>query len=146
MPPSKNKPTFQKQMFLNLPVKDLNKSIEFFTKLGFTFNPQFTDKNATCMIIGENIFAMLLVEKYFKTFIKKEITDTNKSTETILALSTTSNEKVDNIMKKVISAGGLEPREPQDYGWMYSRSFQDIDGHLWEVFFMDENKMPKEMK
>ena len=146
MPPSKNKPTFQKQMFLNLPVKDLNKSIEFFTKLGFTFNPQFTDKNATCMIIGENIFAMLLVEKYFKTFIKKEITDTNKSTETILALSTTSNEKVDNIMKKVISAGGLEPREPQDYGWMYSRSFQDIDGHLWEIFFMDESKMPKEMK
>ena|SRR3989344_347724 len=134
------------QIFVNLPVKDLNKTIDFFTKVGFKFNPKFTDENATCMIIGENIFAMLLVEKYFKTFIKKEITDTNKSTETILALSTTSNEKVDNIMKKVISAGGLEPREPQDYGWMYSRSFQDIDGHLWEVFFMDENKMPKEMK
>jgi len=134
------------QIFVNLPVKDLNKTIDFFTKVGFKFNPKFTDENATCMIIGENIFAMLLVEKYFKTFIKKEITDTNKSTETILALSTTSNEKVDNIMKKVISAGGLEPREPQDYGWMYSRSFQDIDGHLWEIFFMDESKMPKEMK
>ena len=127
------------KIFVNLPVKDLNKSIEFFTKLGFTFNPQFTDENATCMIIGEDSFVMLLVEKFFKTFTKKAICDSTKSTEAILALSADSREKVDEMMNKVIEAGGIESREPQDHGWMYGRSFQDIDGHLWEVFFMDES-------
>lgn len=135
-----------KQIFLNLPVKDLNKTIEFFTKLGFKFNPQFTDENATCMIIGENIFAMLLVEKFFKTFTKKEISDSKKYTEAILALATDSRKKVDDMVKKAIDAGGKEPRESQDHGWMYGRSFEDIDGHLWEIFYMDESKMPKEMK
>ena len=129
------------KLFVNLPVKDLNKSINFFAKLGFTFNPQFTDENATCMIIGENIFAMLLVEKFYKTFTDKEICDSTKSTEAILALSADSREKVNEMIIKVISAGGIETRKPQDHGWMYGRSFQDVDGHLWEIFFMDESAM-----
>ena len=131
------------QIFVNLPVKDLSKTINFFTKLGFKFNPKFTDKNAACLIIGENIFAMLLVEKFFKTFTKKEICDTERSTESILALAVDSKEEVDEILKKVIKAGGKEPRDSQDHGWMYGRSFEDIDGHLWEVFYMNESEMPK---
>lgn len=132
-----------KQIFVNLPVRDLNKSIEFFTKLGFTFNPQFTDENATCMIIGENIFAMLLVEKFFKNFTKKEIADSNKTTEVILALSSDSRESVDDIVQKAIAAGGSAPNDKQDHGWMYQHGFQDIDGHLWEVMYMDESAIPQ---
>ena len=96
------------KIFVNLPVKDLNKTIEFFTKLGFRFNPQFTDENATCMIVGEDIFVMLLVEKFFKTFTKKEICDTSKNTEVIVALSAESREKVDQMINKAIEAGGRE--------------------------------------
>ncbi len=132
-----------KQIFINLPVKDLDKTIEFFTKLGFKFNPQFTDKNATCMIIGDNIFAMLLVEEFFKTFIKKEIADATIMTEVINAITVNSKQEVDEMIDKAIEAGAIEPREPQDHGWMYGRSFQDINGHLWEVFYMDESAMPK---
>lgn len=131
------------QLFVNLPVKDLDKSMAFFTKLGFTFNPQFTDKNAMCMIVGENIFAMLLVEEFFKTFTKKEMCDTAKSTEAILAISVESREKVEWMASMAVEAGGTEPRAPQDHEWMYGRSFQDVDGHLWEVFYMDETAMPK---
>jgi predicted lactoylglutathione lyase len=132
------------KIFVNLPVKDLNKTIEFFTKLGFTFNSQFTDENATCMIVGEDIFVMLLVEKFFKIFTKKEICDTTKDTEVIIALSAESREKVDQMINKVIEAGGSESREPQDHGWMYGRSFQDINGHLWEIIYMDESAVKKE--
>ena len=135
-----------KQIFVNLSVKDLHKSIEFFTKLGFKFNPQFTDENATCMIIGENMFAMLLVEKFFKTFTKKKICDAKKSTEVLVALSVESKKNVDEMIKKAIEAGGTEPRAPQDHGWMYGRSFEDINGHIWEIFYMDESAMPEEMK
>lgn len=131
-------------IFVNLPVKDLNKTVEFFTKLGFTFNPQFTDENATCMIVGKNIFVMLLVEKFFKTFTKKEISDTTKNTEAIVALSAQSREEVDQMMEKVVNAGGKEARDPQDHGWMYGRSFEDINGHLWEIFYMDESAKKKE--
>jgi uncharacterized protein len=131
-------------IFVNLPVKDLNKTVEFFTKLGFTFNPQFTDENATCMIVGKDIFVMLLVEKFFKTFTKKEISDTTKNTEAIVALSAQSREEVDQMMEKVLGAGGREGRDPQDHGWMYGRSFEDINGHLWEIFYMDESAMKKE--
>jgi uncharacterized protein len=131
-------------IFVNLPVKDLNKTVEFFTKLGFTFNPQFTDENATCMIVGKDIFVMLLVEKFFKTFTKKEISDTTKNTEAIVALSAQSREEVDQMMEKVLGAGGREARDPQDHGWMYGRSFEDINGHLWEIFYMDEGAMKKE--
>ena len=131
------------KIFVNLPVKNLKKSIEFFTKLGYKFNPQFTDEKATCMIISKDIYAMLIVEKFFKTFIKKQIVDTSKSTEVILALTVNSRQKVDDMIKKVISAGGIETRKPQDMGWMYGRSFQDIDGHLWEMFYMDQSKIKK---
>jgi len=131
-------------IFVNLPVKDLDKTVEFFTKLGFTFNPQFTDENATCMIVGKDIFVMLLVEKFFKTFTKKEISDTTKNTEAIVALSAQSREEVDQMMEKVLVAGGREARDPQDHGWMYGRSFEDINGHLWEIFYMDESAMKKE--
>jgi predicted lactoylglutathione lyase len=129
------------QIFVNLPVKDLSRTVEFFKKLGFAFNPQFTDENATCMIINDNIFVMLLVEKFFKTFTKKEICDTTKDTEVIIALSTESREKVDEMMQHVFEAGGKESREPQDHGWMYGRSFQDINGHLWEIIYMDEKAL-----
>jgi len=131
------------KIFVNLPIKDLNKSVAFFTKLGFSFNPQFTDENATCMIIGEDIFIMLLVEKFFKSFTKKDVCDTSKNTEAIVALSVESREKVDQMIEKVKEAGGSEPREKQDHGWMYGRSFEDIDGHLWEVFFMEESAIKK---
>ena len=129
------------KIFVNLPVKNLNKTIEFFTKLGFKFNPQFTDENATCMVVGEDIFVMLLVEKFFKTFTKKEICDTSKNTEVIVALSVEGREKVDKMINKAIEAGGRESREPQDHGWMYGRSFEDINGHLWEIIYMDENAL-----
>jgi hypothetical protein len=122
-------------------VKDLSRTVEFFKKLGFAFNAQFTDENATCMIINDNIFVMLLVEKFFKSFTKKEICDTTKDTEVIIALSTKSREKVDEMMQKVFKAGGKESREPQDHGWMYGRSFQDINGHLWEIIYMDEKAL-----
>ena len=131
-----------KQLFVNLPIKDIDKTKEFFTTLGFTFNPRFTDKNGACMVIGENIFAMLLAEPFFKSFIKKEVCDARTSTEVLLALSLENREQVDEMMSKALAAGGSEPRQPQDHGWMYGRAFEDIDGHIWEVFFMDESKMP----
>jgi uncharacterized protein len=131
------------KIFVNLPVKDLNKAKEFFTKLDFKFNPQFTDENAACMIVGENIFVMLLVEKFFKIFTKKEICDTTKNTEAIVALSADSKEKVDETINKAIESGGIESREPQDHGWMYGRSFEDIDRHIWEIIYMDENAIKK---
>jgi predicted lactoylglutathione lyase len=136
-----------KQIFVNLPVKNLNKTIEFFTRLGFKFNPQFTDENATCMIIGENMYAMLLVEKFFKGFIPgKEIADSFKSAEVLVAMSAQSREEVDRMTDTAVSAGGTEYREAEDHGWMYGRAFQDLDGHIWEILHMDESKMPEEMK
>jgi uncharacterized protein len=132
------------QIFVNLPVKDLNETVDFFTKLGFAFNPQFTDENATCMIVNNDIFVMLLVEKFFKTFTKKELCDTIKDTEVIVALSTESREKVDQMINNVIEAGGKEHRKPQDHGWMYGRSFEDINGHLWEVIYMNKNALKKQ--
>ncbi|MFC0271714.1 VOC family protein [Metabacillus herbersteinensis] len=127
------------KIFVNLPVKDLNKSINFFTEIGFEFNPQYTDENATCMVVSENIFVMLLVEDYFKTFTKKEISDSTKSTEVIVALSTESKEKVDELVNKALAAGGKSSNEPVDHGFMYGWSFQDLDDHLWELFYMDES-------
>jgi len=134
------------KIFINLPVKDLNNTIDFFTKLGFKFNPQFTDENATCMIVGEDIFVMLLVEKFFKTFTKKEICDTSKDTEVIVALSVESRGKVDQMINKAVESGGKESREPQDHGWMYGRSFEDIDKHLWEIIYMDESAVKNDEK
>jgi len=132
-----------KKIFVNLPVRDLNKSIQFFTKMGFRFNPKFTDQNATCMIINDTIFAMLIVEKVFKTFTPKKISNAKENTEVLLALSVESKKEVDSIMSKALAAGGKEPREAQDHGWMYGRSIEDLDGHIWEIFYMDEHKMPR---
>jgi predicted lactoylglutathione lyase len=125
------------QIFVNLPVKDLERSVQFFTRLGFTFDPQFTDENATCMIVGDNIFVMLLVESFFKTFTKKAICDATKSTEVLMALSTDSRKKVDELVAKAVAAGGTTPTEPKDHGFMYQHGYQDLDGHLWELFYMD---------
>ena len=131
------------KIFVNLPVKDLNRSVEFFTKLGYKFNPQFTDEKATCMIIGDDIFVMLLVEEFFKTFIKKEIADTAKTTESIICLSADSREKVDEMVNKAVGAGGTIYKEPQDNGFMYGHAYQDLDGHLWEIMWMDPSAINK---
>ncbi|MGG4452092.1 VOC family protein [Brevibacillus porteri] len=133
-----------KQIFVNLPVKDLNKSIDFFTAIGYEFNPQFTDQNAACLMIGENIFAMLLVEEFFQTFTKKELTDATRSTEVIVALSADSKEQVDEIVNKALAAGATPSKDPVDHGFMYSWSFQDLDGHLWEFLHMDQGAVPQE--
>lgn len=133
-----------KKIFVNLSVKDLDKTKEFFSRLGFTFNPQFTDKKAACMIIGENMYAMLIMEEFFKTFCAhKTITDTKKNVEVLNALSLDSRPAIDRIIQQVIGAGGKEFRHAQDHGWMYARAFEDLDGHIWEVFYIDEKKMPK---
>ncbi|MNX27220.1 Glyoxalase-like domain protein [compost metagenome] len=131
------------KIYINLAVKDLQKSIAFFTEIGFAFNPQFTDASAACMIIAENIFAMLVIEKRFKYFTKKEICDARKNTEVLLALDVESREKVDEIIQKAVNAGGSIYMEAQDYGWMYSHNFEDLDGHQWEIFYMDESAIPK---
>ncbi|KGO95018.1 VOC family protein [Flavobacterium subsaxonicum] len=132
------------QIFVNLPVKELSRSVDFFTKIGFTFNPQFTDENATCMVINDTIYAMLLVEKYFKTFIDKEIADTKANAAAIIALSVGSHAEVDELIEKALEAGGREYKELQDHGFMYGRNFEDLDGHLWEVFYMDMAAMPQQ--
>ncbi|MGH6928625.1 MAG: VOC family protein [Dongiaceae bacterium] len=124
------------QIFVNLPVKDLKKSVTFFTSLGFKFNPQFTDENATCMIVGENIFVMLLVESFFKTFTSKALCDATKQTEVIVCISVDGRKKVDDMVGKAVAAGGTTPRKSQDHGFMYQHGFQDLDGHLWEVIHM----------
>ncbi len=131
-----------KQIFLNLPVKDLNRSKDFFGKLGFTFNPKFTDDNAACMIIGENIFAMLLKEDFFKNFTKKAIADASSSTEMITCISLNSRDEVDKMVDAAVSAGGVEYSEHQDHGWMYYRVFEDPDKHQWEIMYGDESKAP----
>lgn len=125
------------KIFVNLPVKDLNKSIAFFSAIGFAFNPQFTNENATCMIISEHNYAMLLVQPFFQTFTKKEIADATKTTEVLVALSLSSKEEVDELADKALAAGGSAYSEPMDHGFMYTRTFQDLDGHQWELFWMD---------
>lgn len=131
------------KIFLNLPVKDLNRSIAFFTQLGFSFNPKFTDDKATCLIIGENINAMLLVEEFYKTFTNKQICNATTTSEVLISISIETREKVDEMIEKAVKAGGSEYMETRDYGWMYQRVFLDIDGHHWEVFYMDESQIPQ---
>lgn len=126
------------RIFINLPVKDLEKSKEFFSKLGYSFNQQFTDEKAACMVISETIYAMLLTEPFFKGFIQnKEISDSAKTKEVLLALSVDSKQQVDDIAEKAIAAGGKQFRNPEDHGFMFARSFEDLDGHVWEVVWMD---------
>jgi predicted lactoylglutathione lyase len=125
-----------RQLFVNLPVKDLDRSVKFFTALGFSFNPQFTDENATCMIIGEGCYAMLLVEQFFAGFINKPVADASKAAEVINAISVDSRKEVDLMVKQALASGGSASGEAKDYGFMYQHGFQDPDGHLWEVFHM----------
>ena len=124
-------------IFVNLPVKMLDKSMAFFKALGFTFNPQFTDETAACMVIGENIFAMLLTEKKFKEFTKKEIADATRTTEVLTALGVESKAEVERIFHAALKAGATEANAPQDHGFMIVRSFSDLDGHIWEIMWMD---------
>ncbi|WP_440119677.1 VOC family protein [Paenibacillus sp. QZ-Y1] len=131
-----------KQIFVNLPVKDLKKSVEFFKKVGFEFNANFTDESATCMIIGDNIYAMLLVEDRFQSFISKKISNSTDTAEVIVALSVESREQVDVIVQAALDAGGKPYNDPQDHGFMYGWSFQDPDDHLWEVSYMDLSSFP----
>ena len=125
-----------RQLFVNLPIKNLNRSVEFFTALGFKFNPKFTNDNATCMIIGSDCYVMLLVEKFFATFTSKPIVDASKAVEVISAIGLDSRNQVDSMVDQALAAGGTAFAEPRDYGFMYQRSFQDLDGHLWEIFYM----------
>ncbi|SED72429.1 hypothetical protein SAMN05216483_4413 [Streptomyces sp. 2131.1] len=124
-------------IFVNLPVKDLETSKGFYGKLGYSFNPQFSDERTACLVISDTIFAMLLQEERFKDFTKKEIADASRSTEVILALSADSREKVDELADAALASGGSPANEPQDLGFMYGRSFQDPDHHIWEVVWMD---------
>jgi predicted lactoylglutathione lyase len=126
-----------KQIFVNLPVKDLNKSKEFFSALGYSFNPQFSNDSGACMVIAEDsIYAMLLTEEFFATFIDKKISNAHEVTEALICLSCESREEVDSLVKKAQAAGGKSPRAPQDHGFMYAHGFEDLDGHIWELVYM----------
>ena len=131
------------KIFVNLAVKDLDRSKAFFDRLGFTFNPQFTDETAACMVIADDIYAMLLTHPKFKEFTKKDIADAHKTTEVLTCLSFDSKEKVNEIVDTAVAAGGTEAREPQDYGFMYGRSFNDLDGHIWEIIWMDPSHIQR---
>ena len=132
-----------KSVFINLPVKDLKRTVAFYTALGFKFDDRFTNDDAAGIIISEgHSYAMLLTHKHFSKFIKNEIADANKVTQVLVALSCDSREAVDDIMRKAVDAGGNDAREPQDMGFMYGRAFADPDGHVWEPFWMDMNAVP----
>lgn len=128
-----------RMIFVNIPVKDLQRSITFFTELGFSFNQQFTDENAACMILSDQACVMLLTEPRFRDFTKKEVVDATAATEAILAISADSREEVDSLVNKAIASGGKPSNDPMDHAFMYGWSFQDLDGHMWEVLWMDPN-------
>ena len=125
------------KIFVNLPVKNLDRSKEFFGKLGYSFNAKFTDETAACMVISDDIYAMLLTEAKFKEFTRKPIADATKTTEVLVCLSTDSKAKVNEVVDAAVKAGASEAREPIDYGFMFGRSFNDLDGHIWEIIWMD---------
>ena len=125
------------QIYVNLPVRDLERSKTFFAALGYSFNPQFTDEKAACMIVSDEAFVMLLSEPFFRGFTKRDVCDTSRSTEALLALSCSSREEVDSMVKTAIASGGSHAMDAQDHGFMYGWSFYDLDGHHWEVMWMD---------
>jgi predicted lactoylglutathione lyase len=128
-----------KQIYVNLAVNDLERSKAFFSAIGLKFEPQFTNEQAACLILGENIYAMLLVKDLFKSFTRKSLCDPKESTEALVGLSCESREEVDALVARALAAGGAIPRAPQDYGFMYGHGFEDIDGHIWELIYMDPN-------
>ena len=130
------------QIFINLPVKDLEKSMNFYTKMGFSNNPNFSDDSAKCMVFSEEIYVMLLTHDRFKTFITKPITDVSKTISALLSISVESVDKMNEIVTNALTAGGNEPIEPKDHGFMQQRTLEDLDGHTWEIFFMDMSKFP----
>ena len=131
-----------KQIFINLAVKDLQKSMEFYTALGFNNNPQFSDDTGKCMVWSENIFVMLLTHEKFSSFATKPIADTKSGVAALFSLSVDSVDEVNSIMKNGLQAGGVEPSEMRDYGFMQQRTIEDFDGHTWEIFYMDMSKFP----
>ena len=132
-----------RKLFVNLPVKELDRSVRFFTALGFSFNAHFTDETATCMIVSESSFVMLLTEEKFRQFTPKQLCDTKQATEVLLCLSAESRAEVDQLVAKAVAAGGSLYKEPIDFGFMYGHSFQDPDGHQWEVMFMEPEAIPQ---
>ncbi|RDZ25960.1 VOC family protein [Lysobacter silvisoli] len=129
------------KIFVNLPVQSLERSVAFYTQLGYTFNQKFTDENATCMVVSDDIYVMLLVKPFFQTFIDKPIADTHKSVSAIISINAEDRAAVDVLVDKAVAAGAKSP-EAKDYGFMYQRGYEDPDGHQWEVFYMDENADP----
>jgi len=127
------------KIFVNLPVQDLSRSMDFFKALGYTFNMQFTNEDGACLVLGDDIFVMLIAKPFFKSFITNEIADSKQVAEVILSLSVSSREAVEALADKALAAGGSPSKEPSDMGFMYNRSFLDPDGHHWEVFYMDPN-------
>jgi predicted lactoylglutathione lyase len=134
------------KIFVNLPVQDLQKSMDFFRQLGFDFNPQFTNEAAACLVLGENIFVMLLTHPHFQNFTKKPISDAHHSTEALICIDAPSREAVDTMVRRAVEAGGSVYAEPQDHGWMYGHSFADPDGHQWEIGYMDEAALQQMMQ
>ena len=134
-----------KQIFVNLPIKDMARSQAFFKSLGLTFNQQFTNEQGACLELGENLFAMLLVEPFFQGFTKLPISDAKKATEVLIALPLDSREQVDQLVAKAVAAGATTPNAPVDHGFMYQHGFADLDGHQWEVFWMDMSAAPAQM-
>jgi predicted lactoylglutathione lyase len=124
------------QIFVNLPVESLPRAVAFFTALGFSFNPQFTDDNATCMIVADNIFVMLLTRSYFAGFTPKPVSDAHASTEVLICLSRENREAIESMVATAVAAGGRAPRPAKDHGFMYQHAFEDPDGHLWELVHM----------
>ena len=131
-----------KQIFINLPVQDPQKSMVFYTALGFTNNPDFSDDQGKCMVWNENIYVMLLSHEKFASFATKPIADTKSALAGLYSLSMNSLEEVNHAMQKALDAGGTEPHEMRDYGFMQQRTVEDFDGHSWEIFFMDMSKIP----
>ncbi|MCR6642573.1 MAG: glyoxalase/bleomycin resistance/extradiol dioxygenase family protein [Sporocytophaga sp.] len=133
-----------KQIFVNLAVKDLQKSMDFYTALGFTNNPQFSDDQGKCMVWSENIFLMIMTHEKFSSFATKPIADTKSKLAGLFSLSVDSVEEVNSIVANGLKAGGTEPNEMRDYGFMQQRTIEDFDGHTWEVFYMDISKFPQQ--
>ncbi|MEZ0307607.1 MAG: VOC family protein [Ramlibacter sp.] len=131
-----------RKIFVNLPIKNMERSQAFFRSLGFSFNPQFTNEQGACMVVSDDIFVMLLVEPFFQTFTKKAIADATKTTEVLVCLSCESRAEVDSLVKKALAAGGTSPNPPQDHGFMYGHGFTDLDGHIWELAYMDMSAVP----
>lgn len=132
-----------KQLFVNLAVLDVEKSMNWYQSIGFENNPQFSDESAKCMVWSEHIYVMLLSHEKFQSFTLKPIADTKSSIAGLFSLSLGSNEEVDSMMAAGLNAGGMEPNEARDYGFMYQRTLEDFDGHTWEIFFMDMSKAPQ---